>query len=133
MKDKLLTFEHKKARDFFLEEISFLTGPFELKDMIQEQIEDINIVDVRKYDDYIDGHIPFAIHIPFDSFDEHLNMLEKDKVNVFYCYNAYCKLGAKACYMAAEKGYPVMLLEGGFKIWQKLGYECVKTSSNDDM
>lgn len=133
MKDKLLTFEHKKARDFFLEKISFLTGPFELKEMIEENIEDINIIDVRKYEDYIDGHIPFAEHIPFDTFEEHLNMLEKDKINIFYCYNSFCKLGAKACYMAADKGYPVMLLEGGFKVWKKLDYEVIKTSGEVDM
>ncbi len=131
MKEKI-TKDTKKARDFFLEKISFLTGPFELKEKIQNDIEDINIIDVRRYEDYIEGHIPFAIHVPFDSLEEHLVMFEKDKVNIVYCYSAYCKLGAKAAYMIADKGYPVMLLEGGYLTWQKLGYDCIKTSGDTD-
>ena len=131
MKDKL-PFDTKKAKEFFLEEISFCTGPFELKELIKEKIEELNIVDVRKYDDYIEGHIPFAIHVPFDSLEEHLVMFEKDKVNIVYCYNQFCKLGAKAAYKIAEKGYPVMVLAGGYHTWKKLDFETVKTDANID-
>ncbi len=131
MKEKI-TFETKKARDFFLEKISFLTGPFELQELIKEKIEDINIIDVRRYDDYIDGHIPFAVHVPYETMDEYYEMFSKDKVNIIYCYNAYCKLAAKAAYKAADKGFPVVVLEGGYHIWKKLGFECIKTSSDID-
>ena len=81
MEIKYLTENTKKAEEFFLNELSFIMSPFELKRKIDDDIEDINIVDVRKYDDYIDGHIPFAIHVPFDSLEEHLVMFEKHKLN----------------------------------------------------
>ena len=67
MKNKLLTFDSSKAKEFFLNKISFMTNSIELHENIQNNIDDINIIDVRTYDDYIDGHIPFAIHIPIDA------------------------------------------------------------------
>ena len=131
MKEKITTNTHE-AKEFFLKINSFLTGPYELHEMIKEKIDDINIIDVRTYDDYIDGHIPFAIHIPINHIDDHLVMLHKDKINVVYCYNQYCKLGPKAAYYIADKGYPVMLLEGGYHIWQKYGYDTIRTSSSEN-
>ena len=109
-----LTFDFQKAKEFFLEEISFIASIYELKKLIENEIESINIVDVRKYDDYIDGHIPYAIHIPYESLEEHLVMLEKHKVNIVYCYDYNCKLAHKAAYKIAENSYPVKVLNGGF-------------------
>lgn len=129
MKNKILTFDSSKAKDYFLKEISFKTSPNELHENIKSDIKDINIIDVRAYDDYIDGHIPFAIHIPIDSLEEHLVMLEKDKVNVVYTYCSLCKRADKAAYVIAEHGYPVTVLMGGFKAWQKMEYDIVKTSA----
>ena len=132
MKEKI-TKDTKKAAEFFLEKISFCASPFELKDMIADNINEINIIDVRAYDDYIDGHIPYAIHLPYKNIEEHLVMLEKDKTNIVYSYCPYCKLAHKvACYIA-QKDYPVMVLNGGFKIWKELEYDIIKTSSNVDM
>lgn len=115
----------KKAYEYFLKEISFMTSPFELKELIETNIEKLNIIDVRKYEDYMNGHIPFAIHIPFDDVEKHLKMLNKDKLSIVYGYSLYCKRGAKACTMIAKEDYPVMELKGGFKIWDKLGFEIV--------
>ena len=128
MQDKI-TFNSGKAKEFFLKKISFTMGPSELSENIKNNIENINIIDVRHYDDYIDGHISYAIHVPLDSLEDHLVMLEKEKLNIVYSYNQYCNLGAKACYMLANKGFPVVLLMGGYYIWKKLGNDTVKTSS----
>ena len=96
----------------------------------KSMIENINIIDVRTYDDYIDGHIPFAIHVPFDSLEEHLVMFEKDKINVVYSYCQFCKKALKAAYMLAEHNYPVMVLSCGIKGWEKMNYDIIKTSNN---
>lgn len=129
MKEKI-TQNHSKAKEYFLNEISFTITPFELKEMIKNDIDKINIIDIRTYDDYIDGHIPYAIHIPVDNLDEHLVMLEKDKINIVYGYSQYCKLTPSACYKIADKNYPVMLLKGGYYIWQKNDFDTVKLSSD---
>lgn len=129
MKEKI-THNSKEAKEFFQKLNSFLISPFELKDLIDESVDDINIIDVRSYDDYIDGHIPFAIHIPLEQMDEHLVMLHKDKINVVYCASQYCHLGFKAAYCIADRGFPVMLLNGGYKIWEKLDYDTISNSSS---
>ena len=129
MKNKNFTFNSSKAKDFFLEKISFEISPRELEKHIKENIEDFNIVDVRNYDDYIAGHIPFAIHVPLDTLEEHLVMFDKDKVNIVYSYCPYCKKAAYAAFAIAEKGYPVMTLCGGYKIWDEIGFDTIKTST----
>lgn len=131
MKDKTFTFNSGKAKEFFLEKLSFEMSPKELEENIKNNIEEINIIDVRAYDDYIDGHIPFAIHVPLNNLDEHLVMLEKDKINVVYSYCPFCKLAQKAAYMMAQNGYPVMVMCGGYRIWKDLGFDTIKTSSDD--
>lgn len=128
MKDEKITFNSSKAKEYFLEKISFEMSPWKLKELSKEKIEDINIVDVRTYDDYIDGHIPFAIHIPLDNIEDHLVMLEKDKINIVYSYCPCCQRASKAAYMMAHKGFPVVSLCGGFKAWSELGFDIVTTS-----
>ena len=127
MKERI-TKHTNKAKEYFLNQISFTITPFELKELIKNDTNEINVIDIRKYDDYIDGHIPYAIHIPVDNIEEHLVMLEKDKINIVYGYSEYCKLTPKACYTIADKGYPVMLLRGGYHIWEKNDFETVKLS-----
>jgi len=131
MKNKNYTFNSLKAKEFFLEKISFEISPRELEESIKNNIEDINIVDVRCYDDYIDGHIPFAIHVPLDSLEEHLVMFDKDKVNIVYSYCPYCKKAYKAALQIAERNFPVMVLCGGYKIWNEIGFDTIKTSKSE--
>ena len=131
MQIKKITTNSHKAKEYFLEEISFTISPESLKDKLKDDLKEMNVIDVRAYDDYIDGHIPFAIHIPIETLDEHLAMLDKDKINIIYSYCPYCTLGAKAAYLLAEKGYITMVLRGGYYIWSQKGFETVKTSANE--
>ena len=117
-----------KAKEYFLEKVSFCAQPKELNNMIKDNIKDINIIDVRTYDEYIDGHIPFAVHIPMHDLEGHLAMLHKDMINIIYCHCNYCNYAYHAAYFFASKGYPVMVLNGGIKVWKELEYDIVKTS-----
>lgn len=128
MEIKYLTENTKKAEEFFLNELSFIMSPFELKRKIEHDIENINIIDVRKYDDYIDGHIPYAIHVPYESLEEHLIMFEKHKLNIIYCYSQLCQLAHKTAYEIAKRGYMTVVLSGGYRTWEKMGYDTVKTA-----
>ncbi len=133
MEIKKITDETKKAREFFQQKFSFMSSPFELNRKIKDFIEDVNIVDVRDYDDYIDGHIPYAIHVPFGDLENHLVMFEKDKLNIVYCESQYCSLAYKTAYVLADKGFKVKVLSGGIYIWKKLGFDVVKTSSEQSL
>ena len=115
----------KRAYEFFNERLSYIVSPFELKDMIKERIDELNIIDLRSYEDYMDSHIPYAVHAPYESFEEHLKKFDKEKINIVYAYSFYCKMATRAAAMLTKEGYPTMELKGGFKIWQKLDFETI--------
>jgi rhodanese-related sulfurtransferase len=104
----------RAAADFFKNKMTYTTGPVELNSMI-EQKKEITIIDVRAYKDYAQ-HIPGAINLPKEEWDT-LKGLQKDKLNVVYCYSHVCHLAAKACLEFAERGFPVMEMDGGWKAW----------------
>jgi rhodanese-related sulfurtransferase len=107
----------KEAEAFFRAKLSFTTGPVDVNNMIQ-QGEDAVIVDVRASEDYAQGHVPGAIHLPQDAWSNPTG-LSKNARNVFYCYSQTCHLAAKAAYKFAALGYPVVEMEGGFQAWKE--------------
>lgn len=116
MSVKLKLVNPKKAKRFFARKLAFTTGPVELWSWIQERAN-IAVVDVRAPADYARGHIPGAISLPKERWQEAAG-LRKDRVNVVYCYSQVCHLAAAAARELADKGFPVMELEGGFQTWQ---------------
>ncbi len=114
-KIKETRFNSYKAKCFFSKILAFTLGPVELKDLLDEG--KVKVVDVRRPEDYEIAHIPSAVSIPKDELANNLDKLSKEEVTVIYCYNQQCHLGARACLILADYGYPVMLLEGGFKTW----------------
>lgn len=124
-----ITMDTHRAHEYFLNEYCYSLGPVELKEKIKNELSSFNLVDVRRYDDYIDGHIPFAMHVPYHELEEHYNMFSKDKVNVIYCYTVVCHLAKKCAVKLTEKGYPVMELSGGFEAWKHHGFDIIKDSA----
>jgi len=106
----------EKARQYFKSRIEFTTGPVELHHMLENQNENINIVDVRAADDYAKGHIPGAINLPRDKWPT-FDGLQKQKLNILYCYTQTCHLAATAAVEFAAHGFPVMEMQGGFDAW----------------
>ena len=96
--------------------MEFTTGPMELNNMLKNK-ENIRIIDVRQRADYAKEHIPQAENLPKDRW-ESFEGLERDKVNVVYCYSEACHLAAEAAKNFAEHGFSVMELEGGFETWE---------------
>lgn len=112
-----------QAKQFFQAKMAFTTGPVELERLMKAH--EVNIVDVRAAEDYAGGHIPGAINLPKDRWHT-MNGLRKDKVNVLYCYSIVCHLAATAAVEFADKGYPVMELDGGWRWWKDEGFEIEK-------
>jgi rhodanese-related sulfurtransferase len=109
-----------KAKEYFEAKMAFTTGPVELERMMKNR--EVNVVDVRAADDYAEGHIPGAVNLPKDQWHT-LKGLRKDKPNVLYCYSHVCHLAATAAVEFADKGYPVMELDGGWRWWKNDGFE----------
>ena len=118
-----------KAKAYFEDKLAFTTGPVELDRWIKAHENNLVVVDVRAAEDYDKGHIPGAINLPKDKW-ENPQGLSKDKTNVVYCYTQQCHLGANACVRFASKGYPVMELEGGFEIWKEHELDIEESSTN---
>jgi rhodanese-related sulfurtransferase len=105
------------ARRYFEQKLAFTTGPVELDRWIKTGEDNLVIVDVRAAEDFAKGHIPGAINLPRDQWDNP-HGLDKNKTNLVYCYTQQCHLAANACVQFASREFPVMELEGGFEAWK---------------
>ena len=106
----------RKAHKYFKAKVEFTTGPMELDQMIKDH-ENINIIDVRSFEDYTLEHIPGAINLPRGKW-ETCSGLSRETVNIVYCYSEDCHLSAEASLEFSSKGFSVMELEGGFDGWK---------------
>ena len=80
--------------------------------------EPVTVIDVRQPEDFARSHIPGAINLPSESWEQATG-LSKDNPNVVYGYSQTCHLAAKACAHFAGKGFRVLEMEGGFAAWEK--------------
>ncbi len=110
------------ARRYFEAKLAFTTGPVELDGWIRSGEDNLVVVDVRDPEDYAKGHIPGAINIPKERW-QNPQGLSKNKTNVVYCYSQQCHLAANACARFASMDYPVMELEGGFEAWKRTEFD----------
>jgi rhodanese-related sulfurtransferase len=118
-----ITRQTQRAKEYFEDKVAFTVGPIELKKSMDEERNSIEIIDVRKREDYEKGHIPSAISIPGAETEMSLNKLSQDKINIVYCYTQQCHLAAKSALILAERGYPVIELEGGFEAWKNYDFD----------
>lgn len=116
-KSQFIKNDPAKAKEFFLDKITFTTGPVELSHALEENA-DIVVVDVRAEEDYLKGHIPGAVNLPQEKWDTHEG-LSRDKLNVLCCYTNVCHLAATAAAQFAEAGFSVMEMDGGFEAWKE--------------
>ena len=126
-----ITKDLSRAKKFFEDIISYTVGPYTLDEIIANRVNTINIVDVREYNDYIEGHIPYAVHIPYKEVKDHVEILDKSKVTVVYTYSDSCPRAYKTALELIEKHYPAVILRGGMKEWKKFDFDIVKTNTDD--
>jgi rhodanese-related sulfurtransferase len=107
----------EKAKEFFAQKLDFTISPEELNDEIEKGGKNF-IVDVRETADFIKGHIPCAINLPIGHWDK-MSGWRKDRPIIIYGYSQLCHRAARAAKEAAEQGYTVLELEGGFESWTK--------------
>jgi len=106
----------KTAQAYFEAKMAFTTGPVELNRLL-EQGDNITVIDVRMPEAYSKGHIPGAVNLPQASWAD-LTGLDKERLNIIYCYSHVCHLAARAAAEFAAQGFSVMEMEGGFKAWE---------------
>jgi sulfur-carrier protein adenylyltransferase/sulfurtransferase len=81
------------------------------------------LVDVRRRDEWDEGHIPGAIHIPRGSLESRIEKAAPDRERPIL---VYCSAGERSAFAArtlGEMGYEdVTSLAGGFTDWKRNGF-----------
>jgi rhodanese-related sulfurtransferase len=81
------------------------------------------LVDVRRRDEWDEGHIPGAIHIPRGSLESRIEKAAPDRERPLL---VYCSAGERSAFAArtlGEMGYEdVTSLSGGFTDWKRNGF-----------
>ena len=81
------------------------------------------ILDVRSRREYAAGHIPGAVHIPYDELPGRLDEIDGDKTAEVV---VYCQTGPRAVFaedVLVRAGYTnVRNLEGDMRSWRRAGY-----------
>ena len=89
---------------------------------------DTFLIDVRETDEYVDGHISGAIHIPLNEVPSRVEEFRNPQGGVTY---VICKVGgrsASACDYLAQKSLNVINIAGGPMGWIMQGYDVVEGS-----
>ena len=85
--------------------------------------ESPSIVDVRERDEWDEGHIPGAVHVPRGHLEARIEQAAPDKSRPVVVYCAGGNRSAFATKTLEELGYQrVMSLAGGFTDWKRNGY-----------
>ena len=88
------------------------------------------VVDVRRDDEWVTGHVTGAIHVPIDDLPDRMDEVPQDK-KIFFICAAGVRSGL-ACEMAASMGYDsenLYNIEDGTPLWIQGGHP---TSYGDD-
>ena len=88
---------------------------------------DALFVDLRSTSAYEAGHIPGALHLPYDAPVEHLRqVLASDARIIAYCERAACETSNLITRLSSastdEFKLKIYILKGGWPIWKKSGY-----------
>ncbi|MGH9133944.1 MAG: rhodanese-like domain-containing protein [Ilumatobacteraceae bacterium] len=79
------------------------------------------LVDVREPDEYADGHVPGAVHVPLATVPDHVEQFRGDGPTYVICRSGARSL--KACEFLADRGLDVVNVAGGTLAWQLSGRE----------
>ncbi len=107
---------------YFEAKLAAELGPHNVKRLLDAGSRDLVLLDVRSREGYTAGHLPGAIHIPFEALATRAKELPKSKDIICYCWDVTCILSTKAAYVLAKRGYRTKELLGGIAAWQHAGF-----------
>lgn len=85
------------------------------------------LIDLRDPKDYQKKHLPSAINLPFESWQDNPGALEKYRSRHIYLYCEYGNVSILAARILAEAGYHVVNLTGGIHAYRGC---CLRSSTH---
>lgn len=82
------------------------------------------VIDVREPDEYTDGHVPGAVHIPLQSVPDRLELIPADQPVYVVC--AVGGRSARAVQWLRGQGVDATNVAGGTKAWIEAGRPVVR-------
>lgn len=147
------TRDTQAAAEYFDRQLTFYICPSDLATIVNEAVHKVHkkkgkqtpetesgpkarsellILDIRDPAAYRKGHIPNAVNLPFEAWDQiedNVEEISRGKValsdtndNIICGYGKNCPLARQAAMLFAIMGYPVRVLDGGFKHWDTEKY-----------
>jgi hydroxyacylglutathione hydrolase len=99
----------------------------QLKEKI-EQVENLQIIDVRRKGEYNAGHVPGAKNIPLAELERNLDKIDKNRPTAIICASGY--RSSISSYILKDGGVAyVYNTIGGTNAWRNAGYE-IEMSAN---
>lgn len=95
---------------------------------IYSQSDSVFLIDVRESGEYVDGHVPGAIHIPLNEVPQRVEEFRNPHGGVTY---VICKVGgrsANACEYLAQHSLQLVNIAGGTVGWIMQGHAVVQGS-----
>ncbi|MFX3623678.1 MAG: rhodanese-like domain-containing protein [Ectobacillus sp.] len=77
----------------------------------------LNIIDVREYEEVEEGMIPTAKHIPLGDLPVKYTELNKEEEYIMVCRSG--ARSGRACEFLSEKGFKVVNMVGGMLLWEE--------------
>ena len=90
----------------------------EAQSMLESDPDNTVVVDVRRDDEWVTGHVTGAIHVPIDDLSDRIGEVPQDKKVLFIC--AAGVRSGLACEVAASMGYDtenLFNIEDGTPSW----------------
>ena len=85
--------------------------------------KEIQLIDARSKEGYLEGHIPGAINIPYEQYfdyEEQISNFPEDKWLVCYCDGPPCELGAQMAEELKLRDFKkVAVYRGGINDWKQ--------------
>ncbi|NBG89630.1 rhodanese-like domain-containing protein [Isachenkonia alkalipeptolytica] len=101
-------------------------------EQLEENPDDYFVIDMRRGEDYEEGHLPGAVHVSYDQLAQAMDSVPQDKEILIYCYTGQTSGQAVAAYQAM--GFDALSLGGGMNFgWAplELSEDTLETEANE--